>query len=156
MSSSENKKIINASTQEFGDIQFKSKLEIMIYKTLVEYGFTPKYEEVKFLLWEGFKPSVPFYNKDKKSKDLKLDNKKLIDITYTPDFTFEYNDTLIIIEAKGFENDVFPVKKKLFRGLLERLSKAGKNIIYFEIFTKKQLIQAINIIKNVTESNRED
>ena len=73
-----------------------------------------------------------------------MDNKKLIDITYTPDFTFEYNDYFIIIEAKGYENDTFPIKKKMFRKILEAYKKA----LYFEIFTKKQLVDAIKIIKS--------
>jgi hypothetical protein len=77
---------------------------------------------------------------------LKLNSTKLIDTTYTPDFTFEYHGALIIIEAKGFENDVFPLKKKMFRGVLEHLNQ---NAIFFEIYTKKQLLQAIEIIKKL-------
>ena len=140
-----NRKIKGATSKSFNNIQFKSQLEVTVYKTLLQAGFEPSYEHYKFIIWEGFKPEkILFYNKDNKTKMLKLENTKIRDITYTPDFIFKHKDILIIIEAKGFENDIFPVKKKLFRKVLE---EHYPNSIYFEIFTKKQLLQAINIIK---------
>lgn len=138
-----NKKIKNATPLTYNGIAFKSKLEVTCYKTLREYGFKPLYEGKKFVLWEGFKPTVAFYNRSPKKKELVLDNRKIKDITYCPDFTFKAGSTLIIIECKGLENDVFPVKKKLFRSLLEEI----KDTMYFEIRTKKELITAIHIIK---------
>ena len=141
-----NKKIIGATAKEHNGIKFKSKLEVAIYNMLLQEGFEPKYEEEKYTIWEGFYPKVPFYNKDKATRLLKIEKGKLRDITYTPDFTFKYKDTLVIIEAKGFENDVFPVKKKLFRKYLE--TNIPKSL-YFEIYTQKQLKQAINIIKEL-------
>lgn len=145
-SRTENKKIINASPLEYDGISFKSKLEKMAYQTLKEQGFPVLYEPKKFIIWEGFRPNVPFYNKDASTRMLKMDNKKVIDISYTPDLMFEYNNHLIIIEMKGFENNTYPLKKKIFRKWLE---SNYPNSIYFEIFTKKQLLQAIDIIKNL-------
>lgn len=142
----ENKKIINASPLEYDGISFKSKLEKMAYQTLKEQGFPVLYEPRKFIIWEGFRPNVPFYNKDAGTRMLKMDSKKVIDISYTPDLMFEYNNHLIIIEMKGFENNTYPLKKKIFRKWLE---SNYPNSIYFEIFTKKQLLQAIDIIKNL-------
>ncbi len=141
-----NKKIRNATPKEFNGIKFKSILEVMVYKTLLSVGFEPLYEKNKFVIWQGLYPSVPFYDKDATTRMLKLNKKKIIDITYTPDFTFEYNKRLIIIEVKGFENDVFPVKKKLFRKSLE---ETHPEALFFEIYTKKQLLQAIEIIKKL-------
>lgn len=146
-SRTENKKIINASPLEYDGISFKSKLEKMAYQTLKEQGFPVLYEPKKFIIWEGFRPNVPFYNKDASTRMLKMDNKKVIDISYTPDLMFEYNNHLIIIEMKGFENNTYPLKKKIFRKWLE---SNYPNSIYFEIFTKKQLLQAIDIIKNLS------
>lgn len=145
-SRTENKKIINASPLEYDGISFKSKLEKMAYQTLKEQGFPVLYEPKKFIIWEGFRPNVPFYNKDASTRMLKMDSKKVIDISYTPDLMFEYNDHLIIIEMKGFENNTYPLKKKIFRKWLE---SNYPNSIYFEIFTKRQLLQAIDIIKNL-------
>lgn len=141
----ENKKIKNATQNIYDGIQFKSRLETIIYKTLKEKGFNPKYEPCKFIIWEGYKPKVPFFDKNSKTGLLKNNNKKIIDITYTPDFCFDYNDLFIIIEAKGLENDVFPLKKKLFRKYLESWDKP---VVYFELYSKKQLLQAIDIIKS--------
>lgn len=141
-----NKKIINASPLEYDGISFKSKLEKMAYQTLKEQGFPVLYEPKKFIIWKGFRPNVPFYNKDASTRMLKMDNKKVIDISYTPDLMFEYNNHLIIIEMKGFENNTYPLKKKIFRKWLE---SNYPNSIYFEIFTKKQLLQAVDIIKNL-------
>lgn len=143
----ENKKIINASPLEYDGIYFKSKLEKMAYQTLKGQGFPVLYEPKKFIIWEGFRPNVPFYNKDASTRMLKMDSKKVIDISYTPDLMFEYNNHLIIIEMKGFENNTYPLKKKIFRKWLE---SNYPNSIYFEIFTKKQLLQAIDIIKNLS------
>lgn len=141
----ENKKVRNAHPLEYDGIQFKSKLEVLIYRILKEKGFPVKYEPQKIAVWEGFKPTIPFYNKNKVTRMLQLQMKKLMDITYTPDFMFEYNGHLIIIEAKGFVNDTFPIKKKLFRAWLED----HPNSVYFEIYTKKQLMQAVEIINNL-------
>ncbi len=148
----ENKKIKNASPLEYDGISFKSKLEKMIYQTLKEQGFPIEYEPHKFVLWQGFHPTVPFYDKDKYTRMLKLKSKKIIDITYTPDFVFTYNGFLVIIEAKGMENDCFYLKKKMFRKWLEDNHPKS---IYFEIYTKKQLLQAINIIKDLSQKSKE-
>ena len=148
----ENKKIKNASPLEYDGISFKSKLEKMIYQTLKEQGFPVEYEPHKFVLWQGFRPTVPFYDKDKSTRMLKFENKKIIDITYTPDFVFTYNGFLVVIEAKGMENDCFYLKKKMFRKWLEDNHLKS---IYFEIYTKKQLLQAINIIKDLSPKLKE-
>ena len=74
-----------------------------------------------------------------------MDMPKGTDITYTPEFTILYNDTLFIIEAKGIENDTFPLKKKLFRRLLESMEMP---CVYFEVHTKKELLEVIKIIKS--------
>lgn len=145
-----NKKIKNATALTYDNIQFKSKTEVMVYKTLLQLGFDPYYEATKYRIWEGFVPTVPYYTKGK-DKNLKRSTKKLIDITYTPDFVFLAPDkkTVVIIEVKGFANDVFPIKRKMFRKYLETIKNELKQpVVYFEIYTKKQLMQAIEIIKS--------
>lgn len=143
--SQQNRKVKNATPLEYDGIHFKSSLEVMIYRTLKEQGFPVRYEPQKIVVWEGFRPTVPFYDKDNVTRMLKKQMKKLLDITYTPDFMFEYGGHQIIIEAKGFVNDTFPIKKKLFRKWLEDHPES----IYFEIYTKKQLMQAVEIINNL-------
>lgn len=143
---SENKKVLNATPLEYDGIQFKSKLEKMAYQTLRESGLSAEYEPKKFIIWEGFKPTVPFYDKDKVTRMLRLDDKKIISISYTPDFLIKYNGYLVVLEMKGALNDTYPIKRKMFRKWLEENEPKS---IYFEIYTKKQLLQAIEIIKNL-------
>ena len=149
-----NKKVKNATVIEYNGIRFKSKLEVSFYKMLLQAGFNPQYECKTYILWKGFKPTIPFYTKHKKTRLLKLNITKLQNMTYTPDFTFNYNGRLIIIEAKGKENDTYPLRRKLFRGLLESYSQ--DNPLFFEVFTQKQLLQAIEIIKSYEAINSED
>ena len=76
--------------------------------------------------------------------------RRLIDkeIKDKPDFYVRFRDLDIYIEAKGVENDVFYIKKKLFIKYLDNLYiKTGQRSMYFEIYTKRQLLQAIEIIK---------
>ena len=138
----------------YNNIQFKSQLEVMVYKTLLQEGFKPEYEPMSYKLWVGYKPEVPYYTKDNKTRLQKLDDKKVIDIKYTPDFILHYNGIRIIIECKGFQNDTYYLKKKLFRNYLEYDYKnVGIVSIFFEIYTKKQLMQAIDIIKNYAKTD---
>lgn len=145
----ENKKIKNATSKEYNGIKFKSLMEVSVYKHLLSQGFNPEYEKHKYIIWEGFKPKIPFYNQDTKSKELKLYDQKIISTTYTPDFTFNYKSLFVILEIKGFENDTFPIKKKMFRKYLENNMP---NAIFFEIRTIKQLKQSLKIIDDYEKS----
>lgn len=138
----ENKKVKNATKTTESGIDFKSKMETIVYRTLLEEGITPSYEGKTFVLSPRVRPSVPFYNR--MGRNFISNMKPIHAITYTPDFTFEYNDMLIIIEVKGFENDVFPVKKSLFRKYLETLEQPS---MFFEIRTKRELLDALKIIR---------
>ena len=146
-----NKKIKNATPLEYMGIKFKSKLEMSAYATLKEAGLPVKYEPRRFILWDGFKPTVPFFNKNRITRALKQDSKKILPISYTPDFVFNYKGYMIVIEAKGLENEVFPIKRKMFRGWLERNCP---NSLYFEVFSKKHVEQAIDIIKNLKQCTK--
>lgn len=159
-----NKKIRNATQSNLGKITFKSQLEKGIYNTLLQQGFEPQYEPTTFTLWEGFQPITPYYDKETSkqqenrlaegenncpSKILIQKTGKIIGIRYTPDFYFKYNDINVYIEAKGVENDVFYIKKKMFIKYLDsQFLEKGERSLYFEVYTKRQLLQAIEIIKS--------
>lgn len=154
-----NKKIRGATKTNSLGITFKSQLEKSLYKTLLELGFNPKYEPRTFVVWEGFTAITPFYDRetdtqrdkrDSKSSKILVEKSHIVQpIRYTPDIYFEYKGIDVWIEAKGIENDVFYIKKKLFRKYLDEvLSTTGKKSLYFEVYTKKQLLQAIDIVKS--------
>ena len=145
----ENKKVKNATKIVKYGIHFKSKLEVMVYETLVKEGMHPKYEPTTFVLWRGFKPTSNIYDRKNKTESgsFHQETDKIIDIKYTPDFIFDYKGLTVIIEAKGKVNETFPLKKKLCVSLLEKMSKT----FYFVVRTKKETLEVINIIKNYTE-----
>lgn len=139
----ENKKIKNANSRIYDGISFKSAMEVTIYKALKEQGINPDYEANTFILSDKVRPTVPFYNRTG-SGGFHLISEPISKVTYTPDFTFTLNGIFVIIEVKGFENDVFPLKRNLFRKLLETMSYP---VMYFEVRTKKELLQSLEIIK---------
>lgn len=143
----ENKKIRGTTPLEYKNIQFKSKLEVLMYKALEDNQITPLYEPYRFVIWEGHKPTVPFYITDKKVRGIKKDEKKLLSITYTPDIVFTYKEYIVFLEVKGMENDVFPYKRKLFRHFLEGKTFDGKKPIYCQISTKRDLLSFLEILK---------
>lgn len=143
----ENKKIKNAKKTDFQGIAFKSSLEKLVYNTLLEQGITPAYENNTYTLSDPLKPTKPFYVRTH-IKGFHFEMRPLSPITYTPDFTFTLNGIFVIIEAKGFENDVFPVKRNLFRKVIEGWDIP---VMYFEIRTKRELLQALDIVKMETK-----
>ena len=160
----ENKKIKNAHPKEYNGIKFRSQLEVMTYKTLFELGLNPQYEKEKYVLWDGFIPTVPFYTKNsfkRKNHNIEVlspftvkDRRPPTKISYTPDFTFDYKDKHIIIECKGMVNDVFPYKFKMFRKSLETLNNKDA-IEVWEIFSKRQLLECIEHLKQNTNGDTE-
>lgn len=154
----ENAKVINATPCSYNGIDFKSKLEMNIYKAIESEGYIPLYEPITFTIWNGFKPRIPFYKKNKSSRKMALENTKIRDITYTPDIVFYAGTRMIIVEVKpDYENDVFPYKKKLFRRFLETqfegISKEHMPI-YVQVGTIKHLKDFIKILKE--EYNNEE
>lgn len=145
----ENKKVVNATPITLNNITFKSKLEGKLFKVLVDEGLNPRYEPYKFHIWEGFKPAAPFYERNKKTKSITLNDKKIIDITYTPDISFDYGKHRIFVEVKpvGFTNDVYPYKQKLFRKYMET-ELTSLNPIFVRVGTIKNLKEFINILRS--------
>ena len=166
---SKNKKIRNATQAKTHGITFKSRVEKMVYTTLIENGITPDYERYTITLWDGFTPITPFYDQESDTqqerrteaagserrlpKILVLKTSPVVAIRYTPDFHFVINNVDIWIEVKGIENDVFYIKKKMFRKYLDNVfASTGKRAMFFEIYTKRQLLQALQIINEYVKS----
>ena len=141
-----NKKVLNANPDEYNGISFKSRVEKKIYEALLKEDICPEYEAVTFVLSPRIRSTVPFYNRTKVA-GFHLITEPISQITYTPDFTFTLNGIFVILEVKGWENDVFPVKRNLFRKYLETLDYP---VMYFEIRTKKELLEALTIVKMET------
>lgn len=150
----ENKKIRGATSIRYSDITFKSCLECSCYKKLELSGLDFAYESEKVILWEGTKLNKVLFYSPKKiklgkyNKILELQKRALLNITYTPDFVVTKNNYKIYFDVKGKENETYPIKKKMFLKILENRND-GIRYLFFEPHTVKQMLQAIEIIKNL-------
>ena len=150
-----NKKIKNATKFTYDEIEFKSKLEVECFIILKKAGFDPQYEKLKFTIQDSFYPKSGYFkvNKAKKgtaSKDeLVRQTGKILPITYTPDISFVWEGVTVLIELKGFENDVYPLKQKIFRKWLD---SQPEEYVFFEIKNKTQMNNLIKMLNNKIES----
>ena len=156
---SKNRKIINATCAEYDGITFRSTTERNMYKKLISLGMTPKYEPDTFCLWNGFRPTKQWYidgipqNTKKKNPitgkmDVLTDKPQSFeDWNYTPDFKLTKNGYTVYIEVKGYPNDLWPYKRKLFLKLLETYP----NTHFFEVKTIKGLVKCVEIISKLWE-----
>lgn len=144
-----NKKVKNATLSILYDIKFKSKLEKGIYKFLKEKNIDVKYEPLKCTIWDSGKFTVPYFNKIGRKGFMQVLSKPIA-IHYTPDFIFKYNGYEIFLEAKGFTNDVFPYKAKLFRQWLEDYSKKeNKRVCYAVVYSIKNVSSLLEYLNNL-------
>lgn len=149
-----NKRILGATSTSYNGIKFKSRLECSCYKKLEHSGLDFSYEGERVVLLEGFKPgNITIYAPDRKNagrygKELNIKDRAIINITYTPDFIVVKGDYKIYFDVKGKENDVYPVKKKMFLKYLEEKND-GLKYIFFEPHSVAQMMQAINIINQL-------
>lgn len=126
----ENKKIRNATPTEFNGIQFKSKLEAYTYQSLTKAGIEAEYEPSHFTLIPAF-----VYN-----------DEKIRPMTYKPDFV----GSNFIIECKGFGNDSFPLRWKMFKYTLHL---SGAKYKLYLVSTRKQVDEMIDKIKKEYDDN---
>ena len=110
-------KVKNATPTEYNGIKFRSKLEVYTYKKLREAEISADYEQHRFELLPAF---------------VALSGKKYRAMTYLPDFVGKD----FIIECKGFPNDSWPLRKKLFEYALVR-NKLKYN--FYEVHTQKEV-----------------
>jgi hypothetical protein len=139
-----NKKVRNATSKEYKGIKFRSKLELFTYKKLEAAKIKSLYEEIKFELQEGFYFTNGSIEPNTKKEF--VDNvKKVRSITYTPDFVDPKGKW--IIEVKGFANDVFPVKWKMFK---KHLLDNGLEYKLFLPKNQKQVLETVELIKEMS------
>lgn len=152
-----NKKVKNAKTHEYDGVKFKSGLELFAYKTLKENDIPFTYQPDKTVLLASFKINFDCY--EDIGKIYRDDSKKIIkstkrfdkvdtvrEISYTPDFACP--DGSWIMETKGFANDSFPLRWKMFKRILNFAEFQG---ILMKPENQKEILECINIIKNGKE-----
>tara|TARA_R110000850_G_scaffold194150_1_gene320745 strand:+ start:316 stop:768 length:453 start_codon:yes stop_codon:yes gene_type:complete len=145
-STSSNKKVRNATAKVYKGIKFRSKLELFAYIKLEEAGIKALYEEKKYTLMEGFyfdSVSIEPSTRAATRGQFMSNEYKVRNITYTPDFVDPNGKW--IIEVKGFANDTFPLKWKLFK---KHLQEAGTDIpILYLPKNQGHVLKVIDMIK---------
>ena len=111
----------------FDGITFASGLEKYMYQALKKAKIKALYEGETFELVEGFDFTFDSFERCSNGKgDYKnRGNKKVLNITYTPDLI----GTGFIIETKGRANESFPLRWKLFKKLMND-RKIGSFTLY--------------------------
>jgi hypothetical protein len=120
-----NKKVKNATITYYNGIKFRSKLEAECAKLLENNNVEYEYEPFKIELLKAFQ----------------YDGKTYRSWTYSPDFVIFKN---IIIEVKGFENDLWGVKKKM---ILKYIVDNNYCYEFYEIRNTSQLQKLIDELK---------
>ena len=126
---------------KFDGYNFASGLERYCYMQLKKEKLFEGYENEKFTLIEGFTFSNECYSRTMANKgDYTCRNGKTLPINYTPDFCGKD----FIIECKGFANESFPLRWKLFKRWLTE-NKDGRML--FKPSNQKEVDRTIQIIK---------
>lgn len=118
-----------------------------IYKLFAENGLNLLYEPKKAVIAEGFVADFVHFDRKSKGNNVLVEktNEKILPITYTPDFIYKGKNICYIIEVKGFSNDTFPLKKKLFFRLLN--DKCKDKVVFSMLYNLKNAKQLIDYIK---------
>ena len=135
-------KVKNAKKSTYDGKEFKSNLELHCYKQLKEAKILVKYEEITFTIFDAMVYPQACYEGTAK----KLYNKgsKIRPITYTPDFVAPNGK--FIIETKGYANESFPLRWKLFK---KHLKDNNLQYVLFLPRNKKQVDEVIELIKQL-------
>lgn len=127
MQSKKNKsesKICNATPNIYDGIKFRSKLETYTYKKLKEANIIADYEMHRYELLPAFT----------------FGDKKYRAITYKPDFVGDK----FIIECKGYPNDAWALREKLFKYYLY---VNNLDIEFYIVHTQKQVDEIVDKLK---------
>lgn len=116
-------KVKNATPNEYDGIKFRSKLETYTYKKLKEANIYSEYEQHRYELLPAFT----------------FQGNKVRAITYLPDFVGEN----FIIECKGFPNEAWPLREKLFKYYLR-----DTKYKFYIVHTQKEVDKLISKLKN--------
>lgn len=118
-------KVKNATPIQLDGIKFRSKLEAYTYKKLKEANIYAEYEQYRYMLL----PSFIFENKTVRA------------ITYLPDFV----GSNFIIECKGFPNEAWPLREKLFKYYL---TNNMPNYSFYLVRNQKQVDELIEKLRD--------
>ncbi len=138
-------RVRNARKKQVDGINFRSLLEAFCYQKLKENGIQSEYETKKYVLFEGIHYENSRYEDNGKTGYKDKKTHKVRDITYTPDFIDPKGKW--IIECKGYANERFPLKWKMFMKLL---NEQGDPPVLFVPRNQKQVLETVSRIIEMT------
>ena len=147
----ENKKIIGATENVTDGIEFKSKLEARVYKELVKLGYNTEYEPLTSTLLDSFTPSKPWCLDGVPRVTKNGSPERIRRWEYTPDFVVRIGDDFLVLECKGYSNDLHPYKRKMFLKNIDLVT----HWYYAEIHTLKGLRKTMEWFNKITQQTNE-
>lgn len=138
--------ISKAKKFNFKGVEYKSGLEKYMAEVLTKAGVIFKYEPDKLILQEGFHLPIESYERQANGKGdfVNRGNKKILPITYTPDFKIEENGKLFWVETKGYGNEAFPNKWKNFKHYVKDM----ENVTIFKPQNRAECDKTVTLILN--------
>ena len=134
-------KVKNAKKSTYDGKNFQSNLELYCYKGLQAVKIPVEYEETTFTIFDAFVYPQACYEGTAR----KLYNRNSVRaITYTPDFVDPNGKW--IIETKGYANESFPLRWKLFK---KHLKDNNHHYVLFMPRNKKQVDEVVELIKQL-------
>ena len=132
---------VQAKKKIVDGIEFKSGLEAYMYTALKQASIKAKYEGVKFEIAPSFDFKNKCYERQSNGKGEYKDrgSKKILKISYTPDFTGRE----FIIECKGRANESFPIRWKLFK---KYVSEQLPNVTLYKPQNQKECDETVSLI----------
>lgn len=115
---------------------------------LDEAGIPFKYEGKTYNVVDGFQFDFDCYERQSNGKGdmINRGRKKIQPIKYTPDFTGEG----FIIETKGYANETFPLRWKLFKKMLS--DSATTDVV---IYKPQKISECEEVIKLIKQRNEQ-
>lgn len=135
-------KVKNAKTSTYDGHNFQSNLELYCYKELEKEEIDVEYEKTTFTIF----PATVYPQACYEGTTKKLYNKgsKIRAITYTPDFVDPNGKW--IVETKGYANESFPLRWKLFK---KHLKDTKQQYVLFMPRNKAQVDEVVELIKQL-------
>lgn len=138
---------VQAKKIKYDGINFSSGLERYMYMALQKAKIKADYEGQSYTLINGFDFTSESYERQSNGKGdfTNRGNKRVLPITYTPDFI----GNNFIIECKGRANESFPIRWKLFK---KHVSENMPNFTLYKPQNQSEcdqvIIHIMNKIKN--------
>lgn len=133
---------------DFKGISYKSSLEKTMAMLLDEAGIEFKYEPETFKVVEPFEFNIDSYERQSNGKGdmINRGQKKVQAVSYTPDFIGDG----FIIETKGYANETFPLRWKLFKKMIVDQPERFDDIT---LYKPQKISECEDVVKLIKEKN---